>query len=421
MAVSHLAHLEPPPAKPVRRPAEPARIRNVPGRSTGRAGTSRPVGCRSAPLEAPFLVGRTTVFKKTWAIAAAAGLALTLAACGGNSSTASSSSVTSDGTSKASSSAAASGSSGSSGAAPASGELPPIDPTVLDGAVIGFAQVGSESGWRSANTDDIKRAAEANKVDLQFTSAEGDQAKQIASIKTYITQGVDVIAFSPVVETGWDSVLQEAKAADIPVILTDRAVDSDPSLYKTFIGSDFVAEGEKAANWAKKEFADASSVNVVVLEGTTGSAPANDRATGWKNVLGSDTKFKTLASQTGDFTRDGGKKVMEGFLAANPDIQLVYAHNDDMALGAIEAIEAAGKVPGKDIKIVSIDGVKAGMEALAAGKINYIVECSPLLGNQLFQAASAVLKGDTIPTRIVTVESEFDQAQAQAALPDRQY
>ncbi|WP_205850127.1 ABC transporter substrate-binding protein [Nakamurella flava] len=361
------------------------------------------------------------MFKKTWAIAAAAGLALTLAACGGNSSTASSSSVTSDGTSKASSSAAASGSSGSSGAAPASGELPPIDPTVLDGAVIGFAQVGSESGWRSANTDDIKRAAEANKVDLQFTSAEGDQAKQIASIKTYITQGVDVIAFSPVVETGWDSVLQEAKAADIPVILTDRAVDSDPSLYKTFIGSDFVAEGEKAANWAKKEFADASSVNVVVLEGTTGSAPANDRATGWKNVLGSDTKFKTLASQTGDFTRDGGKKVMEGFLAANPDIQLVYAHNDDMALGAIEAIEAAGKVPGKDIKIVSIDGVKAGMEALAAGKINYIVECSPLLGNQLFQAASAVLKGDTIPTRIVTVESEFDQAQAQAALPDRQY
>lgn len=359
------------------------------------------------------------MFKKTWAIAAAAGLALTLAACGGNSNTAAPSSSAAD-TAKASSSAPSSAASSSS-AAPASGELPPIDPTVLDGAIIGFAQVGSESGWRSANTDDIKKAAEANKVDLQFTSAEGDQAKQIASIKTFITQGVDLIAFSPVVETGWDSVLQEAKAANIPVILTDRAVDSDPSLYKTFIGSDFVAEGEKAANWAKKEFADASEVNMVVLEGTTGSAPANDRATGWKNILGSDPKFKTLASQTGDFTRDGGKKVMEGFLAANPNIQLVYAHNDDMALGAIEAIEAAGKVPGKDIKIVSIDGVKAGMEALAAGKINYIVECSPLLGNQLFQAASAVLKGETIPARIVTVEGEFDQAQAKAALPTRQY
>jgi len=292
---------------------------------------------------------------------------------------------------------------------------------MLDGAVIGFAQVGSESGWRSANTDDIKRAAAENKVDLQFTSAEGDQAKQIASIKTFITQGVDLIAFSPVVETGWDAVLNEAKTAGIPVILTDRAVDSDPSLYRTFIGSDFIAEGEKAATWAKTEFAGQDKVNMVVLEGTTGSAPANDRATGWNNILGNDPAFTVLASQTGDFTRDGGKKVMEGFLAAHPDIDLVYAHNDDMALGAIEAIEAAGKVPGQDIKIVSIDAVKAGMEALAAGKINYIVECSPLLGDQLFQASSAVLGDQQIPARIITIEGEFDQQQAIAALPTRQY
>ena len=297
------------------------------------------------------------------------------------------------------SSAAASG----SGAAAGASELPPVDPAVLKDAVIGFAQVGSESGWRAANTESIKSSAEQYGVDLQFTSAEGDQAKQISSIKTFITQGVDLIAFSPVVETGWDSVLQEAKAAGIPVVLTDRAVDSDPSLYKTFIGSDFIVEGEKAANWAKTEFADASEVNMVVLEGTTGSAPANDRTTGWANILGSDPKFKTLASQTGDFTRDGGKKVMEGFLAAYPNIDLVYAHNDDMGLGAIEAIEAAGKVPGKDIKIVTIDAVKAGMEALSAGKINFIVECSPLLGEQLFQASSAVLAGQEIPARVITV------------------
>jgi len=357
------------------------------------------------------------MLKKSLAAIAALGVAVTLAACG-------SSGTSSSGTTAASSSAngPAPVSSAAVGAdAEASGELPPIDPAVLNGAVIGFAQVGSESGWRSANTDDIKRAAEENKVDLQFTSAEGDQAKQIASIKTFITQGVDLIAFSPVVETGWDAVLEEAKAADIPVILTDRAVDSDPSLYKTFIGSDFVAEGEKAATWAKTEFAGQDKVNMVVLEGTTGSAPANDRATGWDNILGNDPSFNVLASQTGDFTRDGGKKVMEGFLATYPDIDLLYAHNDDMALGAIEAIEAAGKVPGKDIKIVSIDAVKAGMEALAAGKINYIVECSPLLGDQLFQAASAVLSGQQIPTRIVTVEGEFDQAQAAAALPSRQY
>ncbi len=370
------------------------------------------------------------VTKKLTVFAAAAVAALALAACGSNASTASSSTSSAGPAASASSdavSASASAASspadatGSGSAAPSGGELPPVDPAVLDGAVIGFAQVGSESGWRSANTDSIKAAAEANKVDLQFTSAEGDQAKQISSIKTFITQGVDLIAFSPVVETGWDAVLKEAQAAGIPVVLTDRAVDSDPSLYKTFIGSDFIKEGEKAATWAKKEFADADKVNMVVLEGTTGSAPANDRATGWENVLGSDPKFNTLASQTGDFTRDGGKKVMEGFLATYPNIDLVYAHNDDMGLGAIEAIEAAGKVPGKDIKIVTVDAVKAGMEALTAGKINFIVECSPLLGDQLMQASSAVLAGTEIPTRIITVEGSFDQQQATEALPTRKY
>jgi simple sugar transport system substrate-binding protein len=361
------------------------------------------------------------MLKKSLAAIAALGVAVTLAACGSSGSSSSGTTSAAAGSAADSSSAPSpAAGSGSAGAA-ASAELPPIDPAMLDGAVIGFAQVGSESGWRSANTDDIKRAAAENKVDLQFTSAEGDQAKQIASIKTFITQGVDLIAFSPVVETGWDAVLNEAKTAGIPVILTDRAVDSDPSLYRTFIGSDFIAEGEKAATWAKTEFAGQDKVNMVVLEGTTGSAPANDRATGWNNILGNDPAFTVLASQTGDFTRDGGKKVMEGFLAAHPDIDLVYAHNDDMALGAIEAIEAAGKVPGQDIKIVSIDAVKAGMEALAAGKINYIVECSPLLGDQLFQASSAVLGGQQIPARIITIEGEFDQQQAIAALPTRQY
>jgi len=358
------------------------------------------------------------VTRKLAVFAAAAVAALALAACGSNASTSTSStSAAAASEPAAASSAAASG----DASAAAGGELPQVDPAVLKGAVIGFAQVGSESGWRSANTDSIKSTAEKYGVDLQFTSAEGDQAKQISSIKTFITQGVDLIAFSPVVETGWDAVLQEAKAAGIPVVLTDRSVDSDPSLYKTFIGSDFIKEGEKAATWAKGEFADASNVNMVVLEGTTGSAPANDRATGWANILGSDPKFKTLASQTGDFTRDGGKKVMEGFLATYPNIDLVYAHNDDMGLGAIEAIEAAGKVPGKDIKIVTVDAVKAGMEALSAGKINFIVECSPLLGEQLFQAASGVLSDQEIPARVVTIETTFDQAQATAALPDRLY
>ena len=359
---------------------------------------------------------------------AVAATALVLAACGSSgsgSSTSSSAATTTSAASSASSAASSDTSASSAESSATSGgggaELDPVDPAVLDGAVIGFAQVGSESGWRSANTDDIKASAEKYKVDLQFTSAEGDQAKQIASIKTFITQGVDLIAFSPVVTTGWDAVLEEASAAGIPVILTDRSVDADASLYKTFLGSDFIAEGEKAGKWAATEFADADSVKYVQIEGTTGSAPANDRATGWQNILGSDAKFEQLATQTGDFTRDGGKKVMEGFLAAYPDIDLVYAHNDDMGLGAIEAIEAAGKVPGKDIKIVTVDAVKAGMEALAAGKINYIVECSPLLGEQLFQLASMVLSDKEVPARVVTVEGEFNQEQAIAALPTRQY
>lgn len=380
------------------------------------------------------------MFKKKMAVVASAALALTLAACGSSSDTgASTSSEAAPATSEApaassdapESEAPESEAGGSESAAETSsdggeevgGELPPVDPAILEGAVIGFAQVGSESGWRSANTDDIKAAAEEYGVELQFTSAEGDQAKQIASIKTFITQGVDLIAFSPVVETGYEAVLQEADAAGIPVILTDRSVQADPSLYKTFIGSDFILEGQKAGEWALEEFKDADTVKYVQLEGTTGAAPANDRAEGWLDVVGGEAKFEQLATQTGNFTRDDGKKVMEGFLSAYPDIDLVYAHNDDMGLGAIEAIKAAGKVPGVDIKIITVDAVKAGMEALVAGEINFIVECSPLLGQQLFAAASAVLSDPPveIPARIVTEETTFTQEQAKEVLADRKY
>ena len=209
--------------------------------------------------------------------------------------------------------------------------------------------------------------------------------------------------------------------AGIPVILTDRAIDSkETDLFKTFLGSDFILEGEKAGQWVNEEFADADSVKVVELQGTTGSAPALDRAEGFRNVV-TDPKFDIIASQTGDFTREGGKKVMEAFLQANPKIDLVFAHNDDMGLGAIEAIEAAGLVPGKDIKIVTIDAVHDGMQALADGKINFIVECSPLLGPQLMQLAGQVLAGEEVPERVVTEETTFTQEQAVEALPTRQY
>ena len=289
--------------------------------------------------------------------------------------------------------------------------------------VLGFAQVGAESGWRTANTQSIKDSAQAAGIKLQFDDAQGKQENQIKAIRSYIQQKVDVIAFSPVVESGWDTVLKEAKDAKIPVILTDRAVDSkDTTLYKTFIGSDFVKEGRLAGEWLVNDDKGKSApVNIVELQGTTGSAPANDRKKGFGDAIAADPNLKIIASQTGDFTRAGGKQVMEAFLKANPKIDVLFAHNDDMGLGALEAITAAGKVPGKDIKIITIDAVKDGMTALSKGQFNFIAECSPLLGPQLMDLAKKVLAGETIPTRIVTNETTFTPEQAKAALPDRKY
>ncbi|TMR21440.1 ABC transporter substrate-binding protein [Nonomuraea turkmeniaca] len=288
---------------------------------------------------------------------------------------------------------------------------------------MGFSQVGAESGWRTANTKSVQDAAKKAGIELKFSDAQQKQENQIKAIRSYIQQKVDIIAFSPVVESGWDTVLKEAQNAKIPVILTDRAVDSkDTSLYKTFLGSDFVEEGKKAGQWLVEEYKDSTDpVNIVELQGTTGSAPANDRKAGFAEVIAAESKFKIVASQTGDFTRAKGKEVMEAFLKAQPDIDVLYAHNDDMGLGAIEAIEGAGKVPGKDIKIITVDAVKDGMQALADGKINYIVECSPLLGPQLMDLAKKVVKGEQVPPRVVTEETTFTQEQAKQVLSTRQY
>jgi simple sugar transport system substrate-binding protein len=296
-------------------------------------------------------------------------------------------------------------------------------PKPLDELVVGFAQVGAESGWRTANTKDIQAAFADAGIELKFSDAQQKQENQIKAIRSYIQQGVDYIAFSPVVETGWDAVLNEAKAAGIPVVLTDRAVDSkDESLYVSFLGSDFIEEGKKAGDWVLEEYKDATEpVNIVQLEGTTGAAPAIDRAEGFAEVIAENPNLQVVASQTGDFTRAGGKQVMEAMLKSQPDIDLVYAHNDDMGLGAIEAIEAAGLVPGEDIKIVTVDAVKDGMQALADGKINFIVECSPLLGAQLVEIIETLNDGGTVEKRIITEETTFTQEQAVEALPDRKY
>ncbi|MDQ2822289.1 MAG: ABC transporter substrate-binding protein [Pseudomonadota bacterium] len=290
---------------------------------------------------------------------------------------------------------------------------------------IGFSQVGAESEWRTANTASIKDAAKKDGVNLKFADAQQKQENQVKAIRSFIAQKVDVIAFSPVVESGWDTVLREAQAAKIPVILTDRAVNvTDKSLYVTFIGSDFVEEGRRAGAWLVAEAAKnpTKKYNIVELQGTVGSAPAIDRKAGFAEAIKGKANLSIIRSQTGDFTRAKGKEVMEAFLKAQgKDINVLYAHNDDMAIGAIQAIEEAGLKPGKDILIISIDGVKGAFEAMIAGKLNVTVECNPMLGPQLMQAARDVVAGKAVPKRITTVEGVFPAEVATRELPNRRY
>jgi simple sugar transport system substrate-binding protein len=287
--------------------------------------------------------------------------------------------------------------------------------------VVGFSQIGAESAWRTANTQSIQDEAKKRGIELKFSDAQQKQENQIKAIKSFIAQGVDVIAFAPVVETGWDAVLKEAKDAKIPVIVSDRRPAVPEDMYVTFIGSDFVEEGRMAAEWLAKKM-NGKAV-IAELTGTPGSAPANDRKKGFADELAKHPGMKVVFSQTGEFTRAKGKEVMEALLKSptGATINALYAHNDDMALGAIQAIEEAGKKPGTDIIIVSIDGVKGAFEAMVAGKLNCTVECNPLLGPPLFDAIEATMAGKSLPKRTIMKDGIFDQTVAAKELPNRKY
>ena len=287
---------------------------------------------------------------------------------------------------------------------------------------VGFSQIGAESAWRTANTQSVKDEAAKRGIKLIFSDAQQKQENQIKALRSFIAQGVDVIAFSPVVETGWEPVLKEIKQAGIPVVLSDRAVDvSDENLYATFIGSDFVEEGRRAATWLAEK--TGGKAVIAELVGTPGSAPAIDRKKGFEEVLAKHPEMKIIKSQSGDFTRAKGKEVMEAFLKSPEAAQItaLFAHNDDMALGAIQAIEEAGRKPGQDLLIVSIDGVKGAFEAMAAGKLNCTVECNPLIGPQIFDAVAKIMAGEKLERRISVNEGVYDQSKAAEALPTRQY
>ena len=287
---------------------------------------------------------------------------------------------------------------------------------------VGFSQIGAESDWRRANTESIRSEAAVRGIDLAFSDAQQKQENQIKALRSFIVQRVDVIVLSPVVETGWEPVLKEIKLAGIPVILTDRSVDvSDPSLFVTFIGADFVEEGRRAAEWLAK--ATGGKAMIAQLQGTPGAAPAIDRKRGFEEALKAYPDMKVIKSQSGEFTRAKGREVMETFLKSpeGKQITALYAHNDDMALGAIQAIEEAGLKPGVDIKIVSIDGVKAAFEAMAAKKLNCTVECSPLLGPQVFDTVQAIMDKKPVEKRLVTKAGVFEQATAAEDLKTRKY
>ncbi len=287
------------------------------------------------------------------------------------------------------------------------------------GPVVGFAQAGAESAWRVAETQSIRETAAERGVNLRFADAQGRQENQISAVRNFIAQGVDAIILAPIVETGWEGVLTEAKEAGIPVILVDRGVQADEGLYATLIASDFVEEGRMAAEWLAEK--TGGKAKVIELQGTPGAAPAIDRKKGFEAGIAEFPQMRIIASQSGDFNIEAGRDVMEALLTQHRDVTAVYAHNDDMALGAIQALRGGGMKPGTDVLVVSIDGVKAAFEAMVAGELNCTVECNPLLGPMAFDAVEKALAGEELPKRTVVEDRVFDQSVAAELIATRKY
>jgi simple sugar transport system substrate-binding protein len=267
----------------------------------------------------------------------------------------------------------------------------------------------------------MKSEAAKRGFDLKFADGQGKQENQIRAIRSFVAQQVDAIVLAPIVETGWDPVLREAKRAGIPVILTDRTIQTaDESLYACFIGSDFYEEGRMAADWLAKKVNGQGAI--VELQGTPGSAPANERRRAFADAIAKHPGLKIIDSQSGDFRRAGGKEVMEAFLKKHGRaIQIVYAHNDDMALGAAQAIEEAGLKPGTDIILVSIDAIREAVQAVVNGRLNCTVECNPLFGPKVYDTIGRLLRKEPVPKKSYNKDELFDATNAAAVIAQREY
>jgi galactofuranose transport system substrate-binding protein len=306
---------------------------------------------------------------------------------------------------------ATSGSTGNAGAN-ASGGLPKL--AKKDKYKVGFSQTVSDNPWRLAETQSMKDEAAKRGWEIVVTDAGGSAAKQVADVDSLIAQKVDAIFLAPQEEKPLVPAVMKAKAAGIPVILLDRTVDQTQAQggrdYITFIGSDFVKEGQRVAEWLIKK--TGGNAKIIELEGTTGSSPANDRKKGFDEAIKSQPGMQILASQTGQFNRDKGREVMATLLQAHPDVTVVYAHNDEMAIGAIAALEAAGKKPGQDVTVVSVDGEKDGLQAIIDGKLGATCECSPRFGPKAYDTLVAYANGETIPPQIINPDNFFDATNA---------
>jgi len=302
-----------------------------------------------------------------------------------------------------------------------------VSVSAADLITVGYAQIGAESDWRTANTESFKSTfTEENGYKLIFDDAQQKQENQIKAIRNFIQQEVDYIVLAPIVETGWETVLGEAKEAGIPVILSDRQIKvTDDSLYVAWVGGNFLQEGYNAIEWLdgylKENGRDNEDINIVLLQGTIGSSAQVGRTEGVEKLLADRPKYHLLAKQTGEFTQAKGQEVMESFLKSYDDIDVVIAENDDMGYGAMEAIKAAGKVPGKDIIMISYDSGRRAFEKVIAGELNVTVECNPLHGPRVAEIIQKLEAGETVDKIQYVDEGVFDIKNAAEILPSRTY
>ena len=278
---------------------------------------------------------------------------------------------------------------------------------------VGFSQTETDGPWRIAETDSMRKEAEKRGYELVFTNARGDTATQVSNLEDLIAQRVDAIFLAPREAKGFEGPLAAAKQANIPVFLIDRELEGPKAGddYVTFIGSNFIEEGKRAGEWLAKQ--TSGKAGIVELLGTAGSSVANDRHQGFADAIKAFPDMKIITAQDGNFTRAQGQKVMESLIQAHGRaITAVYTHNDEMALGAIQALKAAGMNPGKDVVVVSVDGQKSALQAIIDGQMNATVECNPRFGPVAFDTLEKFKRGEQIPAKIINTDRFFDRSNA---------